>query len=259
VDVEQIDLAVVQAWHEAVNRGEIDRLAELLDDDVEFGGPRGSGRGGEIVLDWARHSGIHLEPVRWFQRGENVVVEEIATWQVPDNGELAPPSDVSTHFRVRDDLVRRVVRYDSLREALAAAGLDESRDACAAPGPELDVTPISASPPLAIIDRNELPIVAGAHELEGYLHGNAPLSIIFVDAPPGSGPGLHRHPYAEVFIVQEGKATFTVGDATEEVSAGQIAVAPANVPHKFVNSGSSPLRQIDIHANDRFVTEWLEE
>jgi mannose-6-phosphate isomerase-like protein (cupin superfamily) len=30
------------------------------------------------------------------------------------------------------------------------------------------------------------------------------------------------------------------------------------VPHKFVNSGAGPLRQIDIHANDRFVTEWLE-
>jgi len=25
-----------------------------------------------------------------------------------------------------------------------------------------------------------------------------------------------------------------------------------------MNSGSGRLRQIDIHANDRFVTEWLE-
>lgn len=252
---DRIDLAVVQAWHEAVNRGEIDRLAELLDDDVEFGGPRGSGRGGEIVLDWARHSGIHLEPVRWFQRGEDVVVEEIATWQLPDNGELVPPSDISTHFQIRNDLVRRVVRYDSLREALAAAGLDEAQDLRPAPGPELDAPPMDAP---QIIDRESLPLVAGARELEGYLHGNAPLSIIFVDAPPGSGPRLHRHPYAEVFIVQEGQATLTVGDATYEVKAGQIAVAPANVPHSFVNSGDGPLKQIDIHVHDRFETEWLE-
>jgi hypothetical protein len=26
-----------------------------------------------------------------------------------------------------------------------------------------------------------------------------------------------------------------------------------------VNSGTGPLRQIDIHANDRFITEWLED
>jgi hypothetical protein len=31
------------------------------------------------------------------------------------------------------------------------------------------------------------------------------------------------------------------------------------VPHKFVNSGDGRLRQIDIHANATFVTEWLED
>jgi mannose-6-phosphate isomerase-like protein (cupin superfamily) len=43
------------------------------------------------------------------------------------------------------------------------------------------------------------------------------------------------------------------------VTGGQIVVAPAGIPHKFINSGAGPLRQIDIHANDRFVTEWLED
>ena len=65
-----------------------------------------------------------------------------------------------------------------------------------------------------------------------------------IDAPPGSGPKLHRHPYEEVFVVQEGSATFTVGEATIEVSGGQVAVVPAGVPHKFVNSGTRRLRQI---------------
>ena len=49
-----------------------------------------------------------------------------------------------------------------------------------------------------------------------------------------------------------------MGDESFEATAGQIAVVPAGVPHKLVNSGHGPLRQIDIHANDRFVTEWLE-
>jgi hypothetical protein len=30
------------------------------------------------------------------------------------------------------------------------------------------------------------------------------------------------------------------------------------VPHRFVNSGDGPLRQVDIHEGERFDTEWLE-
>ncbi len=80
-----------------------------------------------------------------------------------------------------------------------------------------------------------------------------------IDVPPGSGPKLHSHPYEEVFVVQEGEVTFTVGDEVIEASGGQVVVVPAGVPHKFVNSGSGRLRQVDIHASERFVTEWLED
>jgi mannose-6-phosphate isomerase-like protein (cupin superfamily) len=58
-------------------------------------------------------------------------------------------------------------------------------------------------------------------------------------------------------VVLEGEATFTVGDEERVVRAGEVAVAPAGVPHRFVNSGSGRLRQVDIHENPRFVTEWL--
>jgi mannose-6-phosphate isomerase-like protein (cupin superfamily) len=96
-----------------------------------------------------------------------------------------------------------------------------------------------------------------AGEFQGR-HLGAGLSFIVVDAPPGGGPKLHRHPYEEVFLVQEGTATFTAGDETIEVSGGQVVVVPAGVAHGFVNSGSGRLRQVDMHASERFVTEWLE-
>ena len=96
-----------------------------------------------------------------------------------------------------------------------------------------------------------------ANEVQGHNH-NAAVSIIVVDAPPGGGPKLHRHPYEEVFVIQEGTVTFTAGDETMEVRAGRAVVVPAGVPHKFVNSGTERLRQVDIHASDRFITEWLE-
>jgi mannose-6-phosphate isomerase-like protein (cupin superfamily) len=111
----------------------------------------------------------------------------------------------------------------------------------------------------SVIPKIELPLSDSSYELEGYLHGDVPVCLIFFDGPPGSGPRLHRHPYAEIFIVQEGQSTFTVGDETMVVTAGQIAIALPNQPHKFVNSGQGRLRQLDIHCNAKFITEWLEE
>ena len=96
-------------------------------------------------------------------------------------------------------------------------------------------------------------------ELEGSRYGNAGVSVILVDLPPGEGPKLHMHPYEEVFIIQEGHANYTIGSTTLEASAGQIAIVPAGVPHKFVNSGTGRLRQVDIHHSPRFITQWLEE
>jgi hypothetical protein len=59
----------------------------------------------------------------------------------------------------------------------------------------------------------------------------AGISVIAVDSQPGDGPARRRHEYTEV--------------------------APAGVPHRFVNSGPGRLVQVDIHENDHFVTEWL--
>lgn len=85
----------------------------------------------------------------------------------------------------------------------------------------------------------------------------AGVCVIVVEAEPGKGPSLHRHPYEEVFVVQEGEATFTLGDERRVVRAGEVVVAPAGVVHGFVNSGQGPLRQVDIHVSPEFDTEWL--
>ena len=109
-----------------------------------------------------------------------------------------------------------------------------------------------------ILDKTDLAHSETAHEFQGH-HHDVGVSFIVIGAPPGSGQKLHKHPYEEVFVVQEGAVTFTAGEEVIEASAGQVVVVPAGVPHKFVNSGTGRLRQIDIHASERFVTEWLED
>jgi quercetin dioxygenase-like cupin family protein len=102
-----------------------------------------------------------------------------------------------------------------------------------------------------VIAKEELPYGKIAHKFEGYRYGGVGVSFFLVESPPGGGAVLHEHPYEEVFVTLEGEATFTVGDETIEAVAGQIVVAPAGVPHKFVNSGAGTLRQVDIHPSGR--------
>ena len=108
-----------------------------------------------------------------------------------------------------------------------------------------------------VVEKEDLPHGETAYRFEGYLYGGADVSFFLSDTPPGRGPSLHTHPYAEVFVVQEGELTFTVGDATVEATGGQIVVAPAGAPHKFVNSGAGLARHIDVHTSRRMITEWL--
>lgn len=94
-------------------------------------------------------------------------------------------------------------------------------------------------------------------ELEGADHGTS-VCIIQVDMAPGDGVRLHRHPYAEIFIVQEGRATYRLASSTIEVVAPRILIVPAGTAHGFVNTGDSLLKQVDIHLSPKFITEWLE-
>ena len=112
------------------------------------------------------------------------------------------------------------------------------------------------------VDRLILPFDAldrtpHAEEFVGAEHGDVPFSVILVHGPPGTGPKVHRHPYAEVFIVESGRATFVLGDERREVEAGHVVIGPSNVAHGFTNSGDGELRLIAIHGASRFVTEWL--
>ena len=97
----------------------------------------------------------------------------------------------------------------------------------------------------------------GGYEVSGDAIG-AGVSVIVVDAAPGEGPALHRHAYREVFVLLEGEATFILAGDERVAVAGEIVVAPAGVPHRFFNSGSVRLRQVDIHENPMFETEWLD-
>jgi mannose-6-phosphate isomerase-like protein (cupin superfamily) len=105
---------------------------------------------------------------------------------------------------------------------------------------------------MSFLNLEQLPFVGMSYEFVGEKQGT-PFSADIVTAKPGQGPPLHTHPYVEVAFTIECHATITVGDETREVKSGGIVVIPANTPHRFINSGDTVLRQIDVHASPRFI------
>ena len=110
-----------------------------------------------------------------------------------------------------------------------------------------------------VTHQSHLSFVGMSHEFVGMDHGNVGISFFVVIGEPGRGTRLHKHDYDEIVYVIEGRSKWTVGNQELEAAAGNILVVHAGEPHKFVNCGDGPLRQLDIHLNPAFETIWLEE
>ena len=103
-----------------------------------------------------------------------------------------------------------------------------------------------------------LPSPGSTVKFEGAPYGSG-VSFFLVNAEPGDGPNLHKHPYSETWIVRQGKARITADGEIIEAGPGDMAVVSAETPHKFKNIGTERLDIICIHASPRIIQEWLEE
>jgi quercetin dioxygenase-like cupin family protein len=108
-----------------------------------------------------------------------------------------------------------------------------------------------------VIRLDNLPFAGMSHAFVGDDHG-APISAYLVAAKPGEGPPLHVHPYVEVIFVIEGEAKVTLGDSHQVAKTGDVVVIPAHTQHKFLNTGATVLKQVDVHASGHFIQKDLE-
>jgi hypothetical protein len=121
-------LAVVESWQAAINARDLTQLTAVTADDIEIVGPRGSGRGRELLQTWITRGGFTAEALRWFCGAHGiVVVEQRGRWHLPD---ASGPSEriVASAFRVYRGRVVRYQRFDELNQALAAVSLDEQHE-----------------------------------------------------------------------------------------------------------------------------------
>jgi len=66
--------------------------------------------------------------------------------------------------------------------------------------------------------------------------------IIHLQLDPGESTVKHITPVDVVFYVLEGRATISIGDETETVSADNLVKSPKRVPHNISNQSDTILR-----------------
>jgi quercetin dioxygenase-like cupin family protein len=93
--------------------------------------------------------------------------------------------------------------------------------------------------------------------LSGSDHGLR-TSVMRSQVAPGSGPRPHRHPHAEVFVVDDGRGRFDVDGVRIDAEAGDMIIIPTDAVHAFTNTGTSMLRLTAIHENERAVTLFVD-
>jgi mannose-6-phosphate isomerase-like protein (cupin superfamily) len=99
---------------------------------------------------------------------------------------------------------------------------------------------------LRVRRREELPENGAGRLFAGDEHG-ADVDVVLVDVAPGEANGAQTAATAQVWVIQEGQATFFLGALQARVvRAGEVLRIPADVPWRFENTGAGTLRAVAV-------------
>jgi len=68
------------------------------------------------------------------------------------------------------------------------------------------------------------------------------MSVHYNELKPGAEVRPHTHNRVEVYLFLTGRARVMTGDEIEEVTTGDVAIAPIGTPHGIKVVGNEPLR-----------------
>ena len=110
---------------------------------------------------------------------------------------------------------------------------------------------------MRVFDLAELEFSATAALFEGQPRAGVGISMFIARTPPGAAVELHTHPYAETFLLLEGRGRWTAGDDVAELEPNQMLVVPAHTPHGFRNIGTEPLLVVSVHESGTLEQTFL--
>jgi mannose-6-phosphate isomerase-like protein (cupin superfamily) len=91
-------------------------------------------------------------------------------------------------------------------------------------------------------------ILLTASQRGSTIDGISEMSIHYVEMQPGEEVHPHTHARTEVYIFLTGRARVMTGTDIEDVTTGDVAMAPAGMPHAIKVVGSEPLRFYALNA-----------
>jgi quercetin dioxygenase-like cupin family protein len=84
--------------------------------------------------------------------------------------------------------------------------------------------------------------------------GTKNTAVVYFEVEPGHRLGTHTDSAEEILLILQGEAEATVGDESGRVSAGEMAVVPAMVPHALRNVGDETLRVVGFFSSSTVMS-----
>ena len=83
--------------------------------------------------------------------------------------------------------------------------------------------------------------------------GNKNTAVVYFEIEPGHRLGTHTDSAEEILLVLNGTAEVSLGDEQGQISAGEMAVVPAMVPHGVRNVGDETARFVGFFSSNVLV------
>jgi quercetin dioxygenase-like cupin family protein len=88
--------------------------------------------------------------------------------------------------------------------------------------------------------------------------GAADSAVVYFEVKPGDRLASHTDSEEEILYIVAGEAEAEVGAARARVSAGDLAVIPAMVPHGLVNVGQETVKVVGFFAGAEVVSTFAQ-
>jgi len=88
--------------------------------------------------------------------------------------------------------------------------------------------------------------------------GAADTAVVYFEVAPGDHLATHTDSAEEILYVVSGTGIAHAGDETGRVSAGDLAVIPAMVPHGIANDGDETLRVVGFFCDSTIVSTFAD-
>ncbi len=85
-------------------------------------------------------------------------------------------------------------------------------------------------------------------------NGTMSTAVVYFELEPGHRLGTHTDSAEEILLILEGTAEVSLGDEQGRLSAGEMALVPAMVPHGLRNVGDDTVRVVGFFSSNVVVS-----